>query len=35
VPRGKILFRTLYYLPAVLTGLVTVILIIYTVFIYT
>ncbi len=26
VPRGKILFRTLYYLPAVITGLVTILL---------
>ena len=26
VPRGKILFRTIYYLPAVITGLVTVLL---------
>ena len=26
VPRGKILFRTIYYLPAVITGLVTILL---------
>src|ERR1019366_9577232 len=26
VPRGKILFRTIYYLPAVVTGIVTVLL---------